>query len=62
MAKQVLLVDTRARPKHCRFAAWLVQDLGPPGVAVTKCCPGCLKSLKLTLKLAGFEKLPIVEV
>lgn len=62
MSKQVLLVDTRAAPKHCAFVAWLVQDLGAPAVAVTKCCRGCLKTLKLTLKLAGYAKLPIVEV
>ena len=60
--RQITLVDTRNKARHCRFVAWLMEDLGGQAVAVTTLCPACKKALKMTLKLAGFGHLPIVEV
>jgi hypothetical protein len=54
-----LLVDTRGRPAHCHFLAFLRGDQASGVVRVSKCCDQCLKALRITLRLSGMGHLQI---
>lgn len=59
MPSATLLVDTRSNPKHCGFIAFIRGDRKSGTVRVSKCCDGCFKTLRMTLRVAGLAHLPI---